>query len=667
MTTALTTPPAAPAPAPDPTEPRRRGRAEFVALTLLLAGTAVLYLWDLAASGWANSYYATAVAAMAQDWTAFFFGSLDAGNVITVDKPPASLWVMALSARVFGFSSWSMLVPQALMGVAAVALLHAAVRRVSAPWAGLVAGAVLALTPVAALMFRFNNPDVLLVLLLVAAAYATVRAIEKAGTRWLLLAGALLGFAFLAKMGQAFLVLPGFALAYLIAAPTGLWRRVGQLLATGVAIVVSAGWWIAVVELWPSDSRPYIGGSQADSVVELALGYNGLGRILGGNGNPGAAAMPSPPDGGTGRFQSLPGGFGGESGWLRMFNESIAGQISWLLPAALGLLIAGMWLTRRSPRTDPVRASLIVWGGWTLVTGIVFSLMSGIFHEYYTVALAPGVAALVAIGGSELWRHRGSWPGRIAFALVIAGTAVWSWARLGRVPDFVPGLRWVVLAASAIAIIVFLLRAARRRATAVAALAVAVTGLAGPTAYTLDTVATPHSGSVVLAGPQTSDRSLMGGPGLISGPGGESRTTDAKLVALLKSSRTKWSAATTGAQSGAQLQLDSGTSVISIGGFSGGDPAPTLEEFQAMVAAGEVRYYIEGNSPGGFPPPGPDSASRAGTGDGGPPGNGGPPGGGGPGGFGGGGHSNSEIADWVAENFTPTTVGGRTVYDLTAG
>ena len=205
------------------------------ALLVLLALTALAYLWDLSASGYANSFYAAAVQAGTKSWKAFFFGSLDSSNFITVDKPPASLWVMALSGRIFGFSSWSMLVPQALEGVAAVGLLYAAVKRWFGAGAGLAAGAVFALTPVAALMFRFNNPDALLVLLLVAAAYCMVRALERAGTRWILAAGALIGFAFLAKMMQAFLVLPAFALVYLVAAPTTLRRRLGQLLAGGVA------------------------------------------------------------------------------------------------------------------------------------------------------------------------------------------------------------------------------------------------------------------------------------------------------------------------------------------------------------------------------------------------------------------------------------------------
>jgi 4-amino-4-deoxy-L-arabinose transferase-like glycosyltransferase len=212
------------------------------ALLGLLAATALLYLWGLSASGWANSYYSAAAQAGSAGWKAFFFGSLDAANSITVDKTPASLWVMALSARIFGVNSWSILVPQALMGVATVGILYATVRRWFGPAAGLISGAVLAITPVAVLMFRFNNPDALLVLLLVAAAYAMVRALETASTKWLLLAATLVGFGFLTKMLQALLVVPAFALVYLVATPAPLRRRLWQLAAAGVALLLSAGW-----------------------------------------------------------------------------------------------------------------------------------------------------------------------------------------------------------------------------------------------------------------------------------------------------------------------------------------------------------------------------------------------------------------------------------------
>ena len=306
-------------------------------LLALLGTTALLYLWGLGASGWANTYYAAAVQAGAKSWKAFFFGSTDASNFITVDKSPAFLWPMQLSARVFGVSSWSMLVPQALEGVAAVGILYAAVRRWFTPAAGLLAGAVLALTPVAALMFRFNNPDALLTLLLTAGAYAMVRALEAGRTRWLVLAGSLVGFGFLAKMLQALLVLPAFGLVYLVAGPPQLGRRIKQLLLAGVALVVSAGWWVLAVQLTPASARPYIGGSQNNSLWNLIFGYNGFGRLTGteagsvggggvGNGGVGNGGIGN---GGIGNG----GGRWGPTGWARLFNAEFGGQISWLLPA----------------------------------------------------------------------------------------------------------------------------------------------------------------------------------------------------------------------------------------------------------------------------------------------------------------------------------------------
>ena len=312
---------------------------ENVALSGLLSATALLYLVGLSKSGWANQFYAAAAQAGSKSWSAFLFGSLDSSNFITVDKPPASLWVMDLSVRMFGLSSWSVLVPQALEGVAAVALVYAAVKRVSTPTAGLLAGAVLATTPVATLMFRYDNPDALLVMLMCAAAYATVRALEHARGRWLALAGALIGFAFLTKMMQGLLVVPAFAIAYLVVAPTGLGTRIKHLLVAGVAMIVAAGWWVALVELFPASARPYIGGSTDNNILELVFGYNGIGRLTGSSNNGNVS-------GGTGGFSS------GQTGLTRLFGSEMGAQISWLLPAALIALGATAWLTRQRPRTD---------------------------------------------------------------------------------------------------------------------------------------------------------------------------------------------------------------------------------------------------------------------------------------------------------------------------
>lgn len=620
------------------------------ALFGLLAVTAVLYLWNLSASGYANSFYAAAAQAGSVSWKAWFFGSFDASNLITVDKPPASIWMMGLSGRIFGFSSWSMLAPQALEGVAAVGLLYGAVRRWSGPGAGLLAGAALALTPAAALMFKFNNPDALLVLLLVVAAYCVVRALERASTGWLLLAGSAVGFAFLAKMMQAFLPLPGFVLVYLICAPTPLRRRLLQLVGALGALIVSAGWWIAIVELWPASSRPYIGGSENNSILELVLGYNGLGRILGGDGNGGGGGGPG---GGGGNSNSS---FGGATGITRLFRDEMGNEISWLLPAALIALVVGLIVVRRAPRTDRVRASLILWGGWLIGTGLTFSFMKGTVHPYYTVALAPSVAALVAIGGHALWTRRSDWLARVGLAAMVLATGLWSFTLLARNADWHPELRYTVLALSVLVTLGFLVPGRRAaRGLVVLALVGTMAGLAGTTAYAVTTAGSAHTGSIPSVGPASASSGfggMGGGPGGGGGTGGGTpaggdggSTTNAELTALLKAANTKWAAASVGSSTAASLQLASGEPVMAIGGFNGGDPAPTLAEFQKYVADGDVRYFVAG---GGFGGGGGGGAA------------------GGPGGGGGGGRGNSEIATWVAANYTATTIGGQTVYDLQA-
>ncbi|MFD7730416.1 ArnT family glycosyltransferase [Kitasatospora phosalacinea] len=485
----------------------------------LLLATAVLYFWNLTASGWANSFYSAAVQAGSVSWKAMFFGSSDSANFITVDKPPLSLWPMALSARIFGLSSFSVLAPQVLMGVGTVAAVYATVRRRFSALGGLVAGAALALTPVAALMFRFNNPDAALVLLLTLAAYGIVRATETASTRWILFVGTMLGLAFLAKTLQAFLVLPGFALVYLVCAPTSLRRRFLQLLYGTVAMVVAGGWWVAIVELMPASARPYIGGSQDNSFLSLTFGYNGFGRITGDE-------TGSVGGGGGGRMGGGGGGgMWGSTGITRLFDGDIGGQIAWLMPAALILLVFGLWATRRYPRTDSARIGFLVWGGWLLSTALTFSFMSGIFHQYYTVALVPAVAALVGMGVDGLWKVHHRLPYAAVLAVTLLVTAWWAHQLLGRSTDFVPWLRNAVLVVGVLAAL-GLLFAGRiagltgRRIATVAGLTALAAGLAGPAAYALDTVSTGHSGSIVTAGPAVQSGGGFGGRGGFPGGGG---------------------------------------------------------------------------------------------------------------------------------------------------
>ncbi len=651
-------PPAAPLPRRRPPWPRR------AALTGLLAGTAVLYLWGLSASGWANAFYSAAAQAGAESWTAWFFGSSDAANAITVDKTPAALWVTGLSVRLFGLSSWSVLVPQALMGVATVALLYATVRRTAGTAAGLLAGAALALTPVAVLMFRFNNPDALLTLLLVGAAYALLRSIEEGRTRWLLLVGVLVGFGFLTKMLQAFLVVPGFAVVWLLAAPVGLGRRVRDLLLAGVAMLVSAGWWVLVVDLWPVDARPYIGGSQTNSVLELVFGYNGFGRLTGDE------------VGSVGGMMAAPGADASGSSWgatglTRLFTGSYAGDASWLLPAALVLLVALLWWTRRAPRTDRVRAAALVWGGWLVVTALVFSLMAGIFHSYYQVVLAPAIGALVGIGAVELWRRRAAAVPRAVLATALLLTAGWAFLLLTRA-EWQPWLAWTVLVLGLTGAAGLLGAQRLGRPARAGVIAVAVVGaLAAPAGWSVATAATPHSGAIPFSGPQ--DARMGSGPGMRMGggpgggrpdgrpgsPGGAAGGTkgqpagmrggglmiggtllgapkpSAELTALLQQDADAytWAAAAIGSNSAAGYQLASGEPVMALGGFNGTDPSPTLEQFQQLVSEGEVHYFIGEAGRSNTESGGSDEAHRIGL--------------------------------WVEAAFTPITVDGTPVYDLT--
>jgi 4-amino-4-deoxy-L-arabinose transferase-like glycosyltransferase len=620
-----------PTPAAPDEAPPDRPRWVTPALLGLLVATAVLYLWGLGSSGWANSFYAAAAQAGTQDLKAWLFGSLDPGNAITVDKPPAAMWVMGLSGRLFGFSPFTMLLPQALMGVGAVALLYAAVRRCSGPAAGLIAGAALAVTPVAALMFRYNNPDALLVLLLVLAAYCVVRATETASTKWMALAGTALGFAFLTKMLQAFLVAPGLALAFLVAAPVGLWPRIWKLMVGAGALIISSGWYVALVSLWPAGSRPYIGGSTSNSLLQLALGYNGIERIAGGSGPRGGFHGGPPPGGGDPGGFGGPGGaghlfFGGDPGIGRLFGMSMGTEASWLLPAALIGLIAGLWLTRRTPRINGVRASLLLWGGWLLVSGAVFSFMDGTVHPYYTVALAPAIAALLGISVLELWRVRDRLAARLVLAVMTAATAVWAFVLLERTSDWMPWLRWVVLAGSVLAAVMLVVGAHwRGRASAVIAAGAILFAAGASLAYSVETVASAHEGPMTTSGP--AKHFDFGGHG---GPGGPQADNPA-LAEMVQGLDNRWAAASVGSFTVSSLELKTGASIMAIGGFTGSDDSPTLAQFQNYVKNHDVRYFIAGER---FGPPG----HRGG--------------------------SSGEITDWVQKNFTPTKVGDATVYDL---
>ncbi|MFG1956573.1 ArnT family glycosyltransferase [Nonomuraea sp. NPDC049028] len=558
------------------------------ALWAVLAVALVLYTWAL--SGNANEYYSAAILSGTKSWKAFFFGAIDSSSYITVDKPPLALWVMGLSARIFGFSTWSMLIPQALAGVASVGLVFSAVRRAypvvvsahsevrQAHVAGLIAAVVMTLTPITVAINRDNNPDTILVLLLVLAAWFCLESLRTGRLRSLLVGALFVGLAFNVKMLQAYLVVPAFALAYLLCARVSGVKRVGHLLAAGAVMAVSSAWWMVIVDLWPADSRPYVGGSTDNTVWDLVIGYNGLGRIFGQSG------------GGGGGFGGGGGAsFGGAAGAGRLFNETMAGQISWLLPfcglalvfaltarwrrakpsapqgaetgtnavaaaqpgAASGSVAAAKpgatpsWVGLVTPEVGtapkdgiaseatapPIAAGApgyaaqpgaslaawLVWGGWLVVHFMVFSFASGTFHPYYTTAMAPAVAAATAFGGLAMWdayRQSGVWGWTLPLGVAVTGG--WSFTVLRRTPDFLPWLAWVVLAATVVATAGLVLARFRREiAVRLVAVGLAAAVIAG--------LAGPAAYAVSPLGSQVNGSNPTAGPytgGMGFGPGG---------------------------------------------------------------------------------------------------------------------------------------------------
>ncbi len=703
---------ALPAPPGALSRQRRHDRTlllQRISLAVLLLATAVLYIWGLSASGWANSFYSAAAQAGGQDWKAWFFGSLDSGNSITVDKPPASLWVMGLSVRLFGLSSWSILVPQAIMGVLTAWLVFATTRRALRTWTpgsgrplsswsvhnlALFGAAAFALTPVAVLMFRFNNPDALLMLLLTAATYCVVRATETASRRWMVWAGIAIGFAFLTKTLQAFLILPPLALAYLIMAPASWRKRVVDLLAAAAALAVSAGWYIAVFTLTPASMRPYMGGSQTNSFLELAFGYNGLGRLTGDE---------------VGSVGGGNGGTWGSIGILRLFTGVSGGMVAWLIPAALVLAVVGVVLLGRRMQdgSAQVRGALIASGGSLLVTGLVFSFMAGIYHDYYTVALTPFIGITLALGAGVAWAHRErAWVrGALAVAAVATGALAVAYTsqadgrvrggRLGQSRDAGAGRAGVRLRPAAgrrvhagrggaqhdrRAAVARLLRAADgrdrahgidchrgsrhqqhgrpgrrrhgRRRTARPGQRHRRDASGRHRARRDRAGGTPQGGTTQGGTAQNGPGSQGGGPGGTSqgstqggsttdgrtggaGMGGLLTGTDVsdELKAALTSASSDytWVAATIGSQNAASYQLATNLPVMAIGGFNGSDPSPTLEQFQAYVAQGKIHYFIGGEM-GGRQNGGSEAAS--------------------------------DIVAWVEANYEATTIGSTTVYDL---
>ncbi len=684
--------------APEPRPPAYLERAGLVGIILLAAGLRLVWLEQ---NGYGNTYYSAAVRSMLASLKNFFFGSFDPLGVVTVDKPPVALWIQAISAKVLGFSGFSLLLPQALMGVASVWLVYHLVRRAFGGGAGLLAGLFLAITPIGVAIDRDNLPDPALVLVLLLAAWALTRAAETGRLRTLMLSTALVGIGFQVKMLAAFVVLPTFYLVYLLAAPVA-WRTrlIHLTAATGVLVASSLAWPIAV-ELTPKDHRPYIGGSRNNSAMELAMGYNGVARIMGmgGFGPPGprtvdapgplskgdAAAVkdqsrpeapepdeadtdefPPPPPGGPGAgFPPFPGGpggprgpfgpggmpgFGGRPGFLRFTLASMAGQITWLFPLAiLGAAVAAVRVPRRWPLA-PGHAALLLWAGWFATHWVVFSFAQGIFHEYYTYIMGPAVAAMAGIGVVALWEESrvGGWRSLLLPATLLL-TAAWQTFIISRYPDWSRWLLPILLGGAGAGALVLL--ASRPLATRwgsipwapLAAAIGLVSILVGPSVWSMTPVLArgnsmmPTADPSLITGRGPADGGIFAGPP----PMGMEPEQARKLLGLLRANRhgERILLAAPSSMEVASIITETGEPVISLGGFMGGDPVFTKEKFAGMVESGEVRFVLIGGGPGSGGPPG---GMRGGPGR--PPGGFGPPGGGPPGMM-----SNAGLLAWVRE------------------
>ena len=544
---------------------------DWLVLIALAALAASLDLYQLTISGYANTYYSAAAQAGSQSWVAMFYGSLDGSSFISLDKPPLATWLMSLSVRLLGLGSWSILLPEALLGVGTVVVLFLAVRRSFGLPAATIAGLVMALTPVAVLMFRFDQPEALLTFLLVASAWALLRAIDEGRLSWALLAAFLIGLGFMTKFLEAYLVVPGFAAAWLVSGPGNLRRRLNGLAACAGVLILASAWWVGVVQLIPASARPWIGGTSSNSVLDLVLGFDGFGRFLS-RGAAGAA-------------------FAGPPGPLRLFDTQFAGGIAWFLPAALIALGAALVTPRRAPRRDPRLAASIAWGGWLIVAGFAFSFAGGVVHSYYGVVLAPAIAALVGALAWELWADRDRRGARLTLAATGIVTLALALVILGESPRSVPWLGPAVLLVGGVTALRFVAVGAERRPLAVGmAVVLLAATLAGPASYAAATIGQGHSGGDAAAGPDGD-----GTPGVQGG----AVATPALVTFLLENHRAeRWIVAVRNAPDAAAIQLATGLPVMTIGGFTGDDPVPTQARLQAEVSSGALRYVLVATGPG---------------------------------------------------------------------
>lgn len=598
------------------------------ALLALLSFTAVLYTWGLDRNGWANSYYSAAAMSGSLDWTAFLFGSSDPGNAITVDKPPLSIWIMSLSVRIFGLSSWSILLPQSIMGILSVYLLYRMVQKRFDAATGLLAGTFLAIIPVATVIFRYNNPDALLTLLMIGIAFFTLESIDRGQLRWLLLAGVLTGAAFLTKQLQVFLILPSIAVAYFVFVNNSILKRLLHLLAALAMAAVAGGWWLLVVQLTSSSQRPFIGGSRENSVIELTMGYNGLDRLTGED----ASRTMTPGTGLTAEKLDV--------GFQRFLQPQFSGQFGWFLPLAVAGFCIGAWLVWRRQGPPAARALLVVCGVWFVCAAAVLAFMSGILHPYYALTAVPPLCCLAAVALLHFLRHLHEGRIRIFTVVTLTASMIFSFITAVRSTEDFPGLPGVMLVVWGVVIASVLVRAPNQIVAKVLRVFVVFTLIVGPTLWSLNTVLNPHIGAGVVAGPsilgmRTDDRQRASPdtpPSYLAVMLGD-LPPSVLLERLRKSpSSTTWVAAVVGSETAANYQLATGRGVLPLGGFDGTDPFPTLEQFQTLVQEGRVGSVVIQNLP---------PLTLEGRGE------------------------SARIVEWVRASFTPENIAGADYFQLT--
>lgn len=574
-----------------------------IALGSVLLISGFLNFFQLDRVGDGNIYYTAAVKSMLTSWHNFFFVSFDPGGFVSVDKPPLGLWLQALSAKLFGLSGVSVILPEALAGVAAVAILYSLVRRVLGPIAGLLAALALALTPISVAANRDNIVDSVLVLLVLLAAWTVSLAAETGRLRWLLLCAAFVGLGFNVKALQAYLVIPAFGLMYLLGAPTR-WRTrfLHLFLALLVLLVVSFSWSV-LVDLTPASQRPYVGSSQTNSELELAFGYNGLQRITG-NIFARPSASSSNSSNGTAAQQNQGGqnGFtpdeGGIPGPLRLFNQQLGGQVSWLLPFALLSLVVVGWLSwRLRPRLplDAKQQALVLWGTWLLTMYVFFSI-AGFFHQYYLTMLSPAISALTGIGMVFFWQdyQRPGWRGWLLPAALVGTAAVQAYL-LSPFPDWRSWLLPLVISLCLlVAGILVVARLKLRWRTSFLIGPVVTAGLLSlliaPTVWSAVTVDTA-GGLTPTAGP-TLPNSPFGGFAGRSTPDFADGNPKLEQYLLSNQGTAQFLVATTNATSAAPIILDTGKPVMAFGGFLGSDPILTQQQLITLISNGTVRFFL---------------------------------------------------------------------------